>query len=48
MDVGDVRNVNHLPREATGNKWSQPKREAMWTENGKAMWGCPSPLELAS
>jgi hypothetical protein len=26
---GDARNMKHLPRKVTGNKWSQPEREAI-------------------
>jgi hypothetical protein len=29
--------VKHLPRKALGNKWSQPKREATWAANNKAI-----------
>jgi hypothetical protein len=35
---GHLRNVEGLPMKATGNKWSQPKREVM----------CPSPWEHTS
>jgi hypothetical protein len=30
--VRDARNVDHLSRKAIGNKWKQPKREAVWAE----------------
>lgn len=26
QDVGDDRNMEHLPRKAIGNEWNQPKR----------------------
>jgi hypothetical protein len=29
LDVGDARNMEHLPRKVTGNKWNQPTREAI-------------------
>jgi hypothetical protein len=40
-------NIEHMPRKAAINEWSQFKREAMWAPKSKATGaGCPSPLEL--
>jgi hypothetical protein len=29
QNVGNTRNMDHLPRKAAGNEWSQPNKEAM-------------------
>jgi hypothetical protein len=29
LNIGDVRNMEHLPRKTISNEWSQPRRNAI-------------------
>jgi hypothetical protein len=47
QEVETCRNLECLPRKATGSRQSQPKREAMWATNSKIIgWDCPTPWLL--
>jgi hypothetical protein len=37
QEVRDAREVKHLPRKATGNKWNQSKRLCSYKKKG--YWG---------
>lgn len=49
QEGGDVRNMSHLLREATGSEQSQPEKEATYLQPARPQeQGCLSSMELTS